>query len=141
MKSKRKKEKKSPVIIVLDTIIVLACIGVIVSAFSMIRSFQYTYYGYSPDTFYYRLLEGDYPSMVRLYYENEENDVKEEGDLGEYYGVAKYFEAASYYKIYEESGDTVRANHQKKKMETALKEMGDLSAEADRIKEQLDISE
>ena len=107
----------------------------------MIRSFQYTNYSYSVDTFYYRLLEGDYPSMVRLYYENEENNVKEEGDLGEYYGVAKYFEAASYYKIYQESGDMVRANHQKEKMETALEEMGDLSAEAERIKEKLDISE
>lgn len=79
--------------------------------------------------------------MVRLYYENEENNVKEEEDLGEYYGVAKYFEAASYYKIYQESGDMVRANHQKEKMETALEEMGDLSAEAERIKEKLDISE
>ena len=64
-----------------------------------------------------------------------------EGDLGEYYGVAKYFEAASYYKIYQESGDTVRANYQKEKMDAALEEMGDLSAEAERIKEKLDISE
>lgn len=107
----------------------------------MIRSFYYTNYSYSVDTFYYRLLEEDHPSMVRLYYENEENNVKEEGDLGEYYGVAKYFEAASYYKIYQESGDTVRANYQKEKMDAALEEMGDLSAEAERIKEKLDISE
>lgn len=139
MKSKRK--TKSPIIIFLNIIIVLCCLGVIIAAFSMIRSFYYTNYSYSVDTFYYRLLEEDYPSMVRLYYENEENNVKEEGDLGEYYGVAKYFEAASYYKIYQESGDTVRANYQKEKMDAALKEMGDLSAEAERIKEKLDISE
>ena len=139
MKSKRK--TKSPIIIFLNIIIVLCCLGVVIAAFSMIRSFYYTNYSYSVDTFYYRLLEEDHPSMVRLYYENEENNVKEEGDLGEYYGVAKYFEAASYYKIYQESGDTVRANYQKEKMDAALEEMGDLSAEAERIKEKLDISE
>lgn len=107
----------------------------------MIRSFQETYYSYSEDSFYYRLVDGDYASMVTMYYENKANDREEDENLEEYYGVAKYFEAASYYKIYNEIGDTVRANFQREKMQAALEEMGDLAGEEQRIKEKLDISE
>lgn len=60
--------------------------------------------------------------------------------MKEYYGVAKYVEAVSYYKAFWESGDTVRAEQEKDKMDLALVEMGGWSILQDEIDGKLGIN-
>lgn len=141
-KKRRRDQKKGVIIVICDTIIVLLCIILIVSGFVAVQRFYETgTYHYSEDSFYYRLEDGNYASMVEMYYMNEAGDVPVTGDLKEYYGIAKYFEAASYYKMYLETGDHTHAETQKQKMEAALAEMGDFASVKKDINNKLNITE
>ena len=53
--------------------------------------------------------------------------------------VAEYFEAASLYHVYEETGDTMRADIQWKRMEDAADRMGEYSGEREEIDAKLGI--
>ena len=55
--------------------------------------------------------------------------------------VAEYFEAASLYRVYEETGDTARADIQWKRMEDAAGRMGEYSGERAEIDAKLGIAE
>lgn len=65
----------------------------------------------------------------------------EEEEMEPLCAVAEYFEAASLYRVYEEMGDTVRADIQWKRMEDAAGRMGDYSDERAEIDARLGIAE
>lgn len=94
--------------------------------------------GFSEEDFFYQMSRGRYDTMVNMYHTN-----KEFGRGGEKYeacyAVAEYFEAASYCRMYEEAGDTQRADMWKGRRKDAEERLGDLSVMTEDIQEILAI--
>lgn len=82
-----------------------------------------------------------YNKLVKMYHYNQSNEVKETEELKEYYGVAQYFEAASYYKVYQNVGETKKAEQYYAEMQEAEKSMGKLASLKDEIDKELGLDE
>lgn len=78
-------------------------------------------------TFMYEIEGGRYGNIVDSYHRNVGSKGKEQKGYEEYYGVAKYYEAAFFYKMYEDAGDTDRAEKHKEAMAAAAAQMGDFA--------------
>lgn len=128
------KEKRGPIRWGLDLVIGFLCVilvGTVIFAVSTIK--EDWNYSHDVDSFYYRLQDEDFGTMVEMYYRNKEAGVKGNRELQQYYGIAEYFEAASYYKAYKETGREEQLKKYADKMEHALTHMGELSFVSDSI--------
>lgn len=83
--------------------------------------------GYEENSFLYRMEDGRYDEMVRMYHENRALGITFDKEGQEYYAVAGYYEAASYYKAFTEAGDSARMEIYRRKMEAAAADMGAMS--------------
>lgn len=133
-----KKDKK---VAILNLVIIILAVVLVMTMFSAISATYdaVTDYSYSneEDDFIWRLEYEDYADLVRYYYNNCGSNGKEEENLQEYYNLAKYFEAAFHHKIYEESGDTVRAEKYKAIMDEVAAELGEFAFVTEKIDEKL----
>ena len=135
-------KRKNPLHLLLDILIGILCLALVGAAAFALSSYQDSFgWEYDADSFYYRLSDGDYASMVEMYYLNEAYDVKPDEELCMYYGAAKYFEAASWYKAYLDAGEDERAAEYLARMTAAEEEMGALSMVAQDMRVALGISE
>jgi len=129
-----KVQSKQPKIFALDLLIgVLTVLFVFMIGFA-VREASYSWGYYDEDSFYWRMNDEDYPSMVSMYYTNVAKGKENVRELQEYYGVARYFEAAADYKMYIEAGENELAQEALMRMEDAYEQMGDFSM----IKEKID---
>ncbi len=136
----RTKKKRSPVILILDVVIgVLCVITVSVGAFAVASFREDWSFRFDADSFYYRLQDESYGTLVGMYYMNEAAGVEADEDMLQYYGVAKYFEAASYYKAYENVEDTKEMKKYQTKMKEAKSQMGELQFVSEKVDEELGI--
>lgn len=128
---------------VLNTIIVVLVFLLLIVGGVAIGEISDNFGTYKLDegSFSYPLNRESYGEMLRNYYQNCEAGEEDNRSLQEYYGVAKYYEAAFFYRLYEESGDTERAEKQRELMEDAEAQMGDFAFVAENIKEKLQIAE
>lgn len=120
------------VIVILAVIFVMALSGAVMEIHSTLSD-----YSYDEDSFIYRIEDEYYANLVHMYYDNCGSDGKEEKSMREYYDLAKYFEAAFHYKIYVESGDTVRAEKYKTVMDEAAARMGEFAFVTEMMEEKL----
>lgn len=129
---------KSRGIFLLDVIIAVlsvALVGAAVFAVSGLRDSLDL--AYDADSFYYRLSDGDFGTMVEMYYDNESIGAKADEELQQYYAVARFYEAACWYRAYEGRGEAARYLAD---MESAARDMGSLAFLAEEIAEQLKIA-
>ena len=121
----------------LDILIAVLCVALVGAAFFAVSSLRDSLHlAYDADSFYYRLSDGDFGSMVEMYYSNESIGAKADEELQQYYAIARYYEAACWYRAYagrSETADYLAA------MERAEKDMGPLAFVAEDIRESLKI--
>lgn len=138
MKSENRMERQKIIILIMNVVIGILCL---VLFLLMILAGQSLYERYSMPCkdFYFSgdINREDYVAMVPEYYRNVAEGFEKAPGMQEYYGVAKYYEAASLYKAYVATGDTVRAEREKAKMEAAAEEMGGWSVLQEDIRKQL----
>ena len=134
------KNKKRPAHFILDILIGILCVLLVgAGVFTVKMINEDINFSYDADSFYYRLQDENYSTMVEMYYTNEASNVKADQELQQYYGVAKYFEAASYYKAYEIAKDFDQIKKYKAQMKDAENEMGQLKFVTEQIDEKLGI--
>lgn len=97
-------------------------------------------YTFPESTFYYRLSDDNFSSLVNMAYQNEAMDSHPSADMKKYIAVAKYFEAASLYNAYEKDGNMEEADKYQKKMDEFSSQTGELSIALDKIDSQLGIT-
>lgn len=125
MQNESRIARQNVVNFVLNIVIVVLCVVTVICGFWAVNNLVDDYsWSYDESSFYYHIESNNFYSTVCMRHRNEAEGVRANSTMKEYYGVAKYFEAASYYKAFLESGDTVRAEREKAKMEEAVLEMG-----------------
>lgn len=138
--NKKQWKKRGPVRFTMDIIIGILCVITVGAAVFMITILNEDWnYSHDADSFYYRLQDEDFGTMVEMYHRNKEAGVEGNQELKQYYGIAEYFEAASYYKIYQETGDETQMKKYYDQMENAKNRMGELSFVSDKICDKLEI--
>ena len=136
--NKLMKKKRSPLHMVLDIVIGVLCVFFVAAMAFTVKSFheEWGFY-YDQESFYYRLEDEAFDSMVEMYYANELSGKKADASTEPYYGVAKYFEAASYYKMYQDAGDEIQMQKYYAQMKKAEEQMGNLNIVTSVIKGKL----
>ncbi|MBQ9141103.1 MAG: hypothetical protein IJX63_04835 [Lachnospiraceae bacterium] len=140
----RNKEKGGTKIVnfILNLVIVVLCFFFVMTAGVMIGEFYQAFTpGYSTNSFYYKIDDERYYSMVGAYHSNTQAGFEGDEDMQEYYGVAKYFEAASLYHAYQVAGNEEMAELFSQKMKLAEEEMGGWSVTREPILKYLGIEE
>ncbi len=127
---------------ILNLIIVVLSFFFVMTAGVMIGEFYHAFTpGYSEDSFYYKISDERYYSLVGAYHSNVQGGFEGDEDIQEYYGVAKYFEAASLYHAYQVAGNEEMAKFFAGKMELAEEDMGGWSVTREPILKYLGIEE
>lgn len=142
MNNKIRTRKQSVVLVVMNVVIVLLCIGIFLCGFRLIREIQYSNdEKYDAEAMENCIRYDNYDSLSQYYHMNQVQNVKADADMKECYGVAKYYEAAVMYKAYQAVGDENRAVSEKEAMDAAYQEMGEWQITADTINKQLGIED
>lgn len=127
------KKPVSPLNIVNIVLSVILGISILITIFVM-RDASEVYYD-SEQSLYYSLSEGTYTDLADRYNENaigREDDRKVQ-KLSDYYAVGRYFEKAFFANAFEKAGMTEKAAVFRKRMEEIEPQMGQFSAEKERI--------
>lgn len=140
MNNKIRTRKQSVVLVVMNVVIVILCIGIFLCVIRLIREIQYS----NDEKYDAKAMENcirydNYDSLSQYYHTNQVQNVKADADMKECYGVAKYYEAAVMYKAYQAVGDENRVVSEKEAMDAAYQEMGEWKITADTINKQLGI--
>lgn len=112
---------------------VILGISILITIFVM-RDTSDVYYD-NEQSMYYSLSEGTYTDLADRYNENgigRENDPKVQ-KLSDYYAVGRYFEKAFFANAFEKAGMTEKAAAFRRRMEEIEPQMGQFSAEKERI--------
>lgn len=127
------KKPVSPLNVVNIVLSVILGISILITIFVM-RDASEVYYD-SEQSLYYSLSEGTYTDLADRYNENaigREDDRKVQ-KLSDYYAVGRYFEKAFFANAFEKAGMTEKAAVFRKRMEEIEPQMGQFSAEKERI--------
>lgn len=127
------KKPVSPLNAVNIVLSVILGISILITIFVM-RDASEVYYD-SEQSLYYSLSEGTYTDLADRYNENaigREDDRKVQ-KLSDYYAVGRYFEKAFFANAFEKAGMTEKAAVFRKRMEEIEPQMGQFSAEKERI--------
>ena len=131
-------QRKGAAVFLLDILLGVLTVALIGAAVFAVGSFRDSLdLAYDADSFYYRLSDGDYGSMVEMYYTNEGLGTRADEELRQYYAIAEYYEAAVWYKAYE--GEEA-AERYLAEMESARARMGELGFVAEDIRAALDMA-
>lgn len=126
---------KGTVVFLLDIVIVILCAALVGAAIFAVSSLRDSLdLAYDADSFYYRLSDGDFGSMVEMYYSNESIGAQADEELQQYYAIARYYEAACWYRAYAGREEAARYLAD---MTTAECNMGELSFVAEDIRTKL----
>ena len=124
---------------VLDIVIMILCVIFVFVLCFAIMQFREEDYSYRERSFYYSMESDNYDNIVQMSRTNRMLGKNNGAAYQEYYALADYYEAALYYNIYTKAGDTERAEIRKQAMEDAVRRMGTLSPQKQRIDEILKI--
>ena len=133
MSRNKKKDKRDPAVSFLDFIIVITVFAMIPVGFRMwfyLGRMQTHSFTQEASRMSFDLTRNDYASLIQGKYINEFNGIN---DTKSYHALADYTEAVSMYKIYVEKGYDDRAGEEKKAMDKARKDMGELTVFADKV--------
>ncbi len=128
----KNKEKKDPVILLLDLIIIiLIFVMLFVGGNALFYKNRADKRSFSQDAgmMAFELERGDYAGLIQGKYINRFNG---DTEAEEYYALGDYIEAASMYKVYAAKGYTDRMSEQKAIMDSSREKMGDLTVFADK---------
>lgn len=138
MQNKDRIKRQNVVLLVMNIVIGVLCLIMVIcggrAALGLYEDYSIPYDNHNMES---AVQYGDFYRLVYMYHENIANGFEGDRTMKEYYGVAKYYEAASFYKAFLETGDSVRAEREKEKMEQALEEMGGWSILEEEINAQL----
>lgn len=142
MNNKIRTRKQSAVLVVMNVVIVILCIGIFLCGIRLIREIRFANdEKYDAEAMENCIRYDNYDSLSQYYHMNQVQNVKADADMKECYGVAKYYEAAVMYKAYQTVGDENRAVSEKEAMDAAYQEMGEWDITADTINKRLGIED
>lgn len=142
MNNKIRTRKQSAVLVVMNVVIVILCIGIFLCGIRLIREIRFANdEKYDAEAMENCIRYDNYDSLSQYYHMNQVQNVKADADMKECYGVAKYYEAAVMYKAYQTVGNEKRVASEKEAMDAAYQEMGEWDITADTINKQLGIED
>ncbi len=118
-------------------IILSVILGIsILITFFVMRDASDVYYD-NEQSLYYSLSDGAYTELADRYYQNGigREDDKKVQKLSDYYAVGRYFEKAFFANAFEKAGMTEKAAAFRAQMDEIETQMGQFSAEKDKILE------
>lgn len=142
MNNKIRTRKQSAVLVVMNVVIVILCIGIFLCGIRLIREIRFANdEKYDAEAMENCIRYDNYDSLSQYYHMNQVQNVKADADMKECYGVAKYYEAAVMYKAYQTVGNEKRVASEKEAMDAAYQEMGEWDITADTINKRLGIED
>lgn len=125
----------------LNTIIIVLCVGMVICGVIFIESYKDTSWDYYPDkdAYIWYISEKKYSELATRVCRNRQID-NPQGDLKECIAVAEYFINTSYYKMYEEVGDVEKADKYLARMGENRSDVGELSFAIADINEELKVN-
>ena len=142
MNNKTRTRKQSAVLMVMNVVIVILCVGTFLCGIRLIREIRFASgEKYNAETMENFIRYDSYDILSQYYHINQVQNVKADANMKECYGVAKYYDAAVMYKAYETVGDENRAASEKQAMDAAYQEMGEWRITADTINKPLGIKD
>ncbi len=112
---------------------VILALSILITIF-VVREETEVYYD-SENSMYYSLSDGNYSTLAERYYDNalgREDDPRIK-KIADYYAVGRYFEKAFFANAFDKAGMTEKAAKCRAQMEKIEPEMGQFSAEKERI--------
>ena len=112
----------------INTTIVVLCVFMLLCGIRFINNIKDSSFYYSQDADHYLwyISEGNYSELPYRMYQSKHNDNPSE-DLRECLAVSRYYLNTSYYKMYEEVGNSAKAEEYLLRMDENRRDMGDLS--------------
>lgn len=130
-----KVDKLMSIIIICLSIIVVICGIRFFTAYKQEASWDHPT---KADDFVWRIQDKQYSNLVYVMHQRK-NAPSPKGDLKEYMAIAEYYKNTSYYKMYNEVGDTAKAEEYLVKITDNIKDIVDLTYVISEINEDLGV--
>ena len=122
-------------------IVILALVLIARTAYTIQVYVQMDGEEYMENNMLHRLKNEDFGDMVMIYHSNVALGYEDKKELQDYYGIARYYEAAANYKMYLENEEPEKAEREKRKMQEAADDFGELYFVKDKIDAKLALQE
>lgn len=123
-----------------NIVIIGLCVSMVMCVMIFFKAYKNTSWNYyrDADSYIYYITEKRYSELPYLVYQSLHVDNPKE-DLKECLALAEYYKNTSFYKMYEEVGETAKAEEYLAKMDENKKDVGDLSFTIVDINEELGV--